>query len=95
MFCQGFIIGMASLILLTGSPASQSKQVRAALLRLDKLMTEEESLDAEKTARISALRNQLEKAGTDQMRFNLQKCLYEEYSKYDLDSALRYVHLEE
>ena len=95
MFCQGFIIGMASLILLTGSPANQSKQVRAALLRLDKLMTEEESLDAEKTARISALRNQLEKAGTDQMRFNLQKCLYEEYSKYDLDSALRYVHLEE
>ncbi len=95
MYCPGFIIGIASVLLISGNYRESSPQLKAALLRLDQLLDEEKAITARKEARIEAFRSQLKSVGSDELRFHLQKCLYEEYARYDLDSALRYAHLEE
>ena len=95
MSCLGFIIALASFLPLMGNPNPSSGQLKAALIRLDKALEDEQNITARKEARIEAFRNQLQSTRSNQLRFHLQKCLYEEYSRYDLDSALRYVHLEE
>ena len=95
MFCPGFIIGLASFLLISGNGQEPSHQLKAALIKLDHLMGEEKAITARKEARIEAFRNQLNVANSDQLRVHLQKCLYDEYARYNLDSALRYAHLEE
>lgn len=95
MSCSSFIIAFTSVFLITGSPNQASDQLKAALVRLDKVLEDEKNITARKEARIEAFRNQLQSVRSDQLRFHLQKCLYEEFARYDLDSALHYVHLEE
>lgn len=94
MFCLVFLTALMSTFLWMGGPDRLSPETEAALSKLDQLLKEEKTITATKEARIDALRTQLADASTDQLRFHLQKCLYEEYARYDLDSALRYVHLE-
>ncbi|MCR4844229.1 MAG: DUF6377 domain-containing protein [Bacteroidales bacterium] len=95
MYCPGFIIGLVSILLISGGSRESSHQLKAALVQLDRLLEDEKAITARKQTRIEAFRSQLEAVNSDQLRFHLQKCLYEEYARYDLDSALRYAHLEE
>ena len=44
MYCPGFIIGIASVLLISGNYRESSPQLKAALLRLDQLLDEEKAI---------------------------------------------------
>ena len=84
MFCPCLIAALLSALI--GSDA---------LSRLDQLIREESVITQKKEARIEDLRTLLAQAPTDRDRFPILRQLYNEYARYNLDSALYYVHRED
>lgn len=81
--------------LLLGSPGPQAQGLEAALSQLDQLLLEEDAITREKEARIDKLQERLSIATTDRFRYAILKKIYKEYERFDLDSALYYIHLKE
>lgn len=78
-----------------GNPGHKAPETEAALSKLDRLLKEENHITEVKEARMNTLRAQLNETGSDVFRYGLMKKLYYEFERYDLDSALYYVHLKE
>ena len=66
-----------------------------ALTELDQSLARTESLDQMHRARLADLRIQLLFAKSPESRYRFCDRIYDEYVKYDVDSALRYAHLKE
>ena len=66
-----------------------------ALIELDHNLTREESLSQMHRARLADLRIQYKFTPVPRSRYRLCDRIFDEYLKYDVDSALRYAHLKE
>ena len=66
-----------------------------ALTELDQSLARSESLDQMHRARLADLRIQLMFSTSPEARYRLCDRIFDEYLKYDVDSALRYAHLKE
>ena len=84
-------------ILLPGCQIHPSKlsAQQEALTRLDHTLQEKAFIEKIKESHIADLRNKARQTENGYVRFEMYKSLYEEYERYDLDSALYYVHREE
>ena len=95
MFYPCFATALLGALLWMGTPSHKSTEQEAALSRLDQLLKEEKSITHKKEARIDSLRTLLGQARTDRNRYPILKQLYNEYARYNLDSALYYAHRKE
>ena len=95
MFYPCFVTALLGALLWMGTPSHKSTGQEAALSRLDQLLKEEKSITHKKEARIDSLRTLLGQARTDRSRYPILKQLYNEYARYNLDSALYYAHRKE
>lgn len=63
------------------------------LTELDHALTEKESFENKKVAKLEHLKNELAEATDNEQRYWTARSLYNEYRTYDSDSALHYVDL--
>lgn len=63
------------------------------LKELDRILTNKESFENKKKAKLEHLKNELESATDNEQRYWTARNLYNEYKTYDSDSALYYVDL--
>ena len=68
---------------------------KRALTELDNNLAREESIDQAHRARLADLRIQLKFTKAPEARYRLCDRIFDEYVKFDVDSALRYAHLKE
>jgi len=73
----------------------EATQLEEALSRLDGTFSRQEEIEQEKEARIREIRSRLDRAEAPAERYRQADLLFEEYKKYDVDSALRYAHLKD
>ena len=72
-----------------GTPAEE------ALYQLDQALRAEDTIHKRKQDRIREWREMLKRTDNEHARYQILKSIYEEYERFNLDSALRYVHLKE
>ena len=95
MFFSCIVTSLMSALLLLGSPSPQAQGLEDALSQLDQLLKDEKEITRAKEDRIGKLCTRLSEAKTGPFRYAIMKKLYKEYERYNLDSALYYVHLKE
>ena len=95
MLCTCLANVLMSALLVLGSPHPQARGLEDALSQLDQVLKNEESITQAKEERIAKLCTRLGEAKTGTFRYAIMKRLYNEYERYNLDSALYYVHRKE
>lgn len=89
------VIILAAALLLAGTPGQSTIPCEDVLSELDRLIKEEDHIIREKEARIQGLHAKLAASPQPRQRYCLLKELYDEYARFNLDSALHYAHAKE
>lgn len=95
MSCILSVTALVATLLLTRLPGEKANPLEDALLQLDQTLKKEETILRDKETRIQGLHGKLASAPHGPARYHLLKALYDEYARFNLDSALRYAHLKE
>ena len=96
-FLKGLTLSLCFVFLLSACRPSADRQPgwKQALSDLDNSLAREESISQAHRARLADLRIQLKFSKAPATRYRLCDQIFDEYVKFDVDSALRYAHLKE
>lgn len=90
-----FILSVAMVASGCVAKVQKDEELDKAMAQLDRVFCEEEAITARKEARIDSLRSLLCQAVSEEETYAVYDALYDEYYKWDCDSALAYAHKKE